>query len=144
MKTIKQSKNTQSVSKKQTKAKKKKTSGNKYHATKIVTEDGTFDSKREYKRWLVLKDMERLGLISSLKRQVSYELIPTQKLDTPRYNKKTNKYQRSEISVRYIADFVYEEDGKFVVEDTKGMQTEKYIIKRKLMKYVHGIEIREV
>lgn len=130
MKTIRRSKNTQSVS--------------KYHSTKIVTEEGTFDSKREYKRWLVLKDMERLGLISSLKRQVSYELIPTQKLDAPRYNKKTKKYQRSEISVRYIADFVYEEDGKTVIEDAKGMQTDTYKIKRKLMKFIHGIEIREV
>lgn len=130
MKTIRRSKNTQSVS--------------KYHSTKIVTEEGTFDSKREYERWLVLKDMERLGLISSLKRQVSYELIPTQKLDAPRYNKKTKKYQRSEISVRYIADFVYEEDGKTVIEDAKGMQTDTYKIKRKLMKFIHGIEIREV
>lgn len=114
MKTIRRSKNTQSVS--------------KYHSTKIVTEEGTFDSKREYKRWLILKDMEKLGLISSLKRQISYELIPTQKLDTPRYNKKTKKYQRSEISVRYIADFVYEEDGKTVIEDAKGMQTDTYKI----------------
>lgn len=130
MKTTRWSKNTQSAS--------------KYHSTKIVTEEGTFDSKREYKRWLVLKDMERLGLISGLERQVPYELIPTQKLKTPRYNKKTKKYQRSEISVRYIADFVYEEDGKTVIEDAKGMQTDTYKIKRKLMKFIHGIEIREV
>ena len=44
----------------------------------------------------------------------------------------------------YIADFVYTENGKIVVEDTKGLRTKDYIIKRKLMLYVHNIRVREV
>lgn len=45
----------------------------------------------------------------------------------------------------YIADFVYTDaaTGKLVVEDAKGMRTRDYIIKRKLMLYIHGIKIRE-
>ena len=49
-----------------------------------------------------------------------------------------------EQSVVYKADFLYRENGKWVVEDTKGKKTEAYIIKRKLMLHVHGIRIREV
>jgi hypothetical protein len=44
----------------------------------------------------------------------------------------------------YVADFVYTEDGKKVVEDTKGMRTKEYVIKRKLMLYIHHIKIKEV
>ena len=44
----------------------------------------------------------------------------------------------------YIADFVYTENGEKVVEDTKGFRTKDYIIKRKLMLYIHGIRIQEV
>ena len=46
----------------------------------------------------------------------------------------------------YVADFVYSDvrSGETVVEDAKGMHTRDYIIKRKLMRYVHGIKIREV
>ena len=43
-----------------------------------------------------------------------------------------------------VADFVYVENGEKVVEDTKGMKTRDYIIKRKLMLYVHKVRIREV
>ena len=50
-----------------------------------------------------------------------------------------------EREVKYIADFTYiTKDGKFVVEDTKGIRTDVYRIKRKLMLQVHGIQIREV
>lgn len=49
-----------------------------------------------------------------------------------------------ERGVYYIADFVYYRDGEYIVEDTKGVRTKDYIIKRKLMLYVHGIKIKEV
>lgn len=49
-----------------------------------------------------------------------------------------------ERAVKYKADFVYKENGETVVEDTKGVKTKDYIIKRKLMLWVHGISIREV
>ena len=44
----------------------------------------------------------------------------------------------------YAADFVYTEDGQTVVEDAKGVRTKEYIIKRKLMLYIHGIQVKEV
>ena len=49
-----------------------------------------------------------------------------------------------EKPVSYTADFVYKENGETVVEDAKGVRTDKYIIKRKLMLWVHGIRVREV
>ena len=61
--------------------------------------------------------------------QTPYELIPK---------------QSGERACKYIADFVYIENGKQIVEDTKGVKTPLYVVKRKLMLWVHGIKIREV
>lgn len=107
----------------------------KFKNKKVKTEDGTFDSKFEYSRWVELKAMEKAGLIEDLRRQVSYTLIGTQKGEL-----------RTERPVKYNADFVYYENGKLVVEDTKSKATKtpEYIIKRKLMKFIHGIEVKEV
>ena len=48
--------------------------------------------------------------------------------------------------VQYIADFSYiiNEDGKRIVEDTKGVRTEAYAIKRKLVRDRFGVEIVEI
>lgn len=107
---------------------------NKYNAKRVTAPDGQkFDSKKEYRRWLELKLLERAGRITDLKRQVKYDLLPTQKKPSG----------GSEIKVSYIADFVYWKNGKIVVEDVKGKKTDAYILKRKLMLYMHGIEILE-
>lgn len=117
---------------------------NKYRNRKVATKtDGTFDSRKEYKRYMYLKFLEESGAIADLKKQVRFELIPAQKLSTPRVDKKGVR-QLTERAVNYIADFTYSKDGAFVVEDTKGMRTPEYVIKRKLMKWIHGIEIKEV
>lgn len=51
----------------------------------------------------------------------------------------------AEKPVKYVADFCYAtKDGAYVVEDTKGMRTPDYIIKRKLMLWVHKIKIKEI
>ena len=105
----------------------------KYHNTKIKTEDGSFDSAKEFRRWTELRIEEKAGHIKDLKRQIPYLLLPTQRTDS-----------KTERAVKYIADFVYEQDGKIVVEDTKGFRTPEYIIKRKMMLFFYGIEIREV
>lgn len=102
---------------------------NKYHARKITTEDGVFDSAAELRRWQELKLMARAGIITDLRRQVEYELIPR---------------QPGERACKYKADFVYVERGAQVVEDVKGVRTKEYIIKRKLLLWVHHIKIREV
>ena len=70
-------------------------------------------------------------------------LIPTQRepnIIGTRGGVKKVKLLERECS--YIADFVYIKNGKIVVEDTKGVRTKEYIIKRKLMLYVHNIRVR--
>ena len=108
----------------------------KYHSRKLETPDGTFDSRREYERWCELKLLERAGKITGLRRQVKFELVPTQRAPG-------KKGKVIEFPVNYIADFVYDENGRTVVEDSKGFRTDDYIIKRKLMLWVHGIRIKE-
>ena len=105
----------------------------KYHNKKITRDGETFDSQKEYRRFCELRLLERAGRIADLRRQVKFELIPSQRIDG----------KVVERACVYVADFVYTEDGKQVVEDTKGVRTADYIIKRKLMLWVHGIQIRE-
>lgn len=123
----------------------------KYNSKKITRNGITFDSRKEYHRYCELLLLERAGLIADLRRQVTYELIPAQYESFPRHSEKTGKPLKPgkrcvEQSVTYIADFVYldKQTGQTVVEDTKGMKTKDYIIKRKLMLWVHGIKISEV
>ena len=108
----------------------------KYHNKKVFRDGETFDSVKEYHRWIELCLLEKGGVISDLQRQVKYVLIPSQK-----EGKKTIERECS-----YRADFVYtdNETGETVVEDVKGMRTEVYKIKRKLMLWVHHIKIVEV
>ena len=121
----------------------------KYNAKKTVLDGITFDSKKEARRWQELKLLEKAGKISNLQRQVPYELIPKQTEKVVRYSAKTGKRLQDgekalERAVCYVADMVYTQDGKTIVEDTKGVRTPEYIIKRKLMLYRYGIKIREV
>ena len=121
----------------------------KYMNTKIRIDDEVFDSRREYNRYLELKEMEKNGLISDLKRQVKYILIPKQYEVIEQYSTRTGKRLKDKVRVleqecAYFADFVYKDkDGEIIVEDTKGLRTTDYIIKRKLMLYRHGIRILE-
>ncbi len=108
----------------------------KYHNKKVMIDGIKFDSKKEANRYQELKLMQRAGIISDLQRQVKYVLIPSQKGDDGRV---------VERPCTYIADFVYvDENGKKVVEDTKGYRTSDYKIKRKLMLYTHGVKINEI
>lgn len=106
----------------------------KYRNKKITIDGVVWDSRREFTRWVELILLLKSGRISDLKRQVKYELIPSQRIDG----------KVVERACSYVADFVYTENGKTVVEDTKGFKTPEYIIKRKLMLYIHGIRIVEV
>lgn len=118
----------------------------KYNSKKVTVGGETFDSSREYRRFCELKLLQRAGKISDLQRQVEFVLIPTQREPSeigPRGGVKKGKLLEKECT--YYADFVYVNDkGEKVVEDTKGMKTEAYLIKRKLMLYVHGIRIQEI
>lgn len=105
---------------------------NKYNARKV----GGYDSGREYSRAQQLKLLQKAGEISGLREQVSFELLPSRR----------NAAGYMERAVRYIADFVYTDNrtGVTVVEDTKGVRTPEYVIKRKLMLHIHGITVTEI
>lgn len=111
---------------------------NKCGNRKTKTSDGVIhDSQKEANRWVELRLMERAGVISGLKRQVKYELLPK---------------QGKERGVDYIADFEYTDTktGQKVVEDVKGYRNPssavyaRFVLKRKMMLYFHGIEVKEV
>lgn len=108
---------------------------NKYKNNKVEYDGILFDSKKEAKRYAELKLLERTGRIKELRRQVPFTLIP-KILDQ---NGKC--IQRA---CKYYADFVYKLNGKLVVEDTKGVRTAEYKIKKKLMLYQHNIIIKEI
>ena len=119
----------------------------KYGAEKPTYNGEKFDSKRELRRYKELELMEKAGVIECLKRQVRFELIPPQ-YDAPTITK-TGKQKRGKLLERkcdYVADFVYydREKGEEIVEDAKGFRTTEYVIKRKLMLYMHNIRITEV
>ena len=113
---------------------------NKYLNKEVVVDGVRFQSKHEATRWCELKYMERAGLIYDLQRQVPFVLIPTQKDEI------TGKVIEREA--KYIADFTYRDRNthKLVVEDTKSKatKTKDYILKRKLLLYRHGLQIKEV
>lgn len=106
----------------------------KYRNKKINTAEGRFDSEKEYSRWVDLKWMQKAGQITDLQRQVTFELLPSQRIDG----------KVVERPVKYIADFVYMQNGEKVVEDVKGLKLPEYIIKRKLMLYIHNLKIKEI
>ena len=131
--------------------------GNKFGAKKIKdpATGYVFDSNAEFTRWCELRILERAGKISDLKRQVKFELIPSQREEsTEVYKAGPQKGLPKpgaviEKPTKYVADFVYNDsDGNKVVEDTKGYKKgaayDLFVIKRKLMLLVHGIKVKEI
>ena len=121
---------------------------NKYKNKKVVIDGIQFDSKKEGNHWLKLKALEEQGKITDLQRQVKFTLLPAI-YETVDFTPRGKPIKRCvERAVTYTADFAYKDsDGKTCVEDTKSAITAKdkvYIIKRKLMKYVHNITLKEV
>jgi len=104
---------------------------NKYHSKITMVGDKKFHSKKEADRFVELTLMEKAKVIQDLKTQVKFPLI------------KKSEYGRE---IKYVADFVYYQDGKMVVEDTKSPATKKnalYVIKKRLMAELYGINIKE-
>lgn len=108
----------------------------KYRNVKTTLDGITFDSAKEARRYAELRLLERAGQIFNLQRQVPFVLIPKQVRDG----------KTIERPVVYKADFVYTENGKEVVEDVKSTatKTKEYVLKRKLLLWQYGIQIREV
>jgi hypothetical protein len=93
-------------------------------------QSGKYASRREARRAQELILLQRCGEIFNLEEQVKYELIPK---------------QEGERAVTYTADFRYvDANGRLVVEDAKGVKTQQYVIRRKLMLWIHGIRVVEV
>jgi len=124
----------------------------KYGASKCRCMQGhAHDSKKEARRCNELTLLQRAGVIMDLQQQVKYILIPAQREESSEvYARGEKKGQPKpgkviEKECAYYADFDYlTKDGKHIVEDTKGMKTKEYIIKRKLMLYMNNIRIREI
>lgn len=106
----------------------------KYRNEKVEQDGIIHDSRKEARRYGQLCVLERAGDIHDLKRQVRFELIPKQR----------RADGAAERACFYVTDFVYRKGDSQIVEDVKGMKTRDYIIKRKLMLYVHGITVIEV
>ena len=119
------------------------------YGNKKAKHDGiVFDSRKERDRYLKLSLLMKEGEISDLRRQVSYELIPAiYEMEEKQLKTKVKMVQRcAQRAVHYIADFVYKDkEGNEVVEDVKGstkMLTPEFRLKMKLMRHVHGIQIK--
>ena len=101
----------------------------KYKNKKCVVDGVKFDSEKEAYRWPLLQELERQGRIKKLQRQVPFKL-----------------YVNGTKVCKYVADYVYIQDDEQVVEDVKseGTRTRAYLIKRRLMLAIYGIDVKEV
>ena len=100
----------------------------KYNSRQTIIDGHKFPSQKEANRYQELKLMEKAKAIENLKMQVPFPLI------------KKSPYGKE---IKYIADFVYWEDGKMIVEDVKGYKTDMYKLKKRLMAELYGIKIKE-
>lgn len=98
----------------------------KYNAKKTMLDGYVFDSQMEARRYGALKLLLASGEIKDLSIHLPYPIVVN--------GKKIGKY---------IADFVYCENGVEVIEDVKGFRTAVYRFKKKLVEAIYGIEIRE-
>ena len=137
----------------------KRKNNTKLNNKSIIIDGIEFQSVKEGNRYSELNILQRAGKISNLELQKRYELIPAQyeTVETGEYYKVGAKKGQPktkqvciEQSVVYIADFVYQENGQTVVEDVKGFRDPssatyaKFVLKRKMMLWIHGIKIKEV
>lgn len=121
----------------------------KYGNKQVFYDGKLFDSKKELARYKELSFLERAGEITDLRMQVPFELLPPVYETYERYGKNGKRLKDGkrliERGVTYKADFWYRDrQGRPVVEDTKGVRTKEYILKRKMMLNKYGIRIREL
>lgn len=105
----------------------------KYGNKKTIVDNIKFDSKAEAKRYTELLLLEKSGIISELKMQTPFIIAKSCIING-----------RKRPPMKYLADFTYLLDGKLIIEDVKGKETEGYRIKRHLMKSVLNLEISEI
>lgn len=106
----------------------------KYRNIKVKVDGMKFDSKREAKRYLDLKQMQSLGLISNLRCQVKFKFEVN--------GKPLKCLAKGSKQLTYTADFLYIKDGIEIVEDVKGFQTKEFKIKKALFETIYNKEIK--
>lgn len=104
----------------------------KYGNAETSVDGKKFDSRAEAHRYCELRRMQDAGLISDLRCQVSFQLVPSVTI--------CGKKMRP---MKFTADFCFTQEGKLVVEDVKGMATRDYKMRRILMKFILGIDVVE-
>ena len=114
------------------------TKNNKYNARKTKFRGMVFDSRKEFKRFLYLQFLEKKGIISQLRRQVKFQIIPPLYVARAVNHAKTTRIKSSLIDspAYYTCDFLYRENGRIIIEDVKSAETARlkdYILRRKLM-----------
>lgn len=98
---------------------------NKYGAKKVTLDGIRFDSQREAKRYAELRDMQKRGEISHLELQPAFKLAVDGRPVLIRSKGYPNGRQ-----VTYRADFAYWDGDKRVIEDSKGMATDVFKLKK--------------
>ena len=106
----------------------------KYRAKKTEIDGIKFDSKKEAKRYIALRELEKKGNIEKLILQPRFLLQEG-------FRKNVKAYRK----IEYVADFMYEQDGKLIIEDVKGIKTDVYKLKQKLFeKKYQDLTIKEI
>ena len=124
----------------------KRVKGSKYNNKKVIYDNIKFDSTKEGKRYLILKDAEKKSIITNLELQVKFELIPSIKEEYIKHLKTKDKSMTRtlQLPITYICDFRYIKDGQEVIEDVKAspkMIPNDYKLKEKLFFWKFGIRI---
>ena len=127
----------------------KREKGKKYNNKTFEADGYKWDSKKEYQRWLVLKEAEAQGVITDLQRQVKFELIPAVREEYVEHLKTKDKIKTRtlQLAICYTCDFTYRKDGEYVVSDVKAspkMLPKEYVLKKKILFALKGILIKEV
>ena len=106
----------------------------KYRAKKTEIDGIKFDSKKEAKRYIALRELEKQGNIEKLMLQPRFLLQEG-------FRKNGKVYRK----IEYVADFMYEQDGKLIIEDLEGIKTDVYKLKQKLFeKRYQDLTIKEI
>ena len=121
----------------------------KYGNSKVEYQGKLFDSKREMQRYVVLKEAEEKGLISDLRTQVTFELIPAITEEYVEYLKTKDKIKTRVLqrAVTYKADFVYIKDDEEIIEDvkiSKALIPKEFALKEKIFFWKYGKRIQLV
>lgn len=127
----------------------KRKKGERYNHTTVEVDGLKFDSKKEYQRYLFLKDAEDKGLITNLRTQVKFELIPAVTEEYVEHLKTKDKIKTRtlQLAITWTADFVYWKNGEEVIEDVKPSKfllSDRFVIKEKLFFWKYRKKIRLV